>query len=88
MNRNGNGNVSAINSPVKKAQNTIVNASPVKRVQDAFTGGNNRPKSPQKKVTSNDSGFQADNEQQSVMSRTWELAANAVEAMRSAVNSE
>jgi hypothetical protein len=91
-NRNGggnrNGNVSAISSPVKKAQNTIVNASPVKKVQDAFTGGSNRSKSPGKKMTSNDSGYQADNEQQSVMSRTWELAANAVEAMRSAVNPE
>jgi hypothetical protein len=91
-NRNGggnrNGNVSAISSPVKKAQNTIVNASPVKKVQDAFNGGNNRSKSPGKKMTSNDSGYQADNEQQSVMSRTWELAANAVEAMRSAVNPE
>jgi hypothetical protein len=101
-NRNGNrnGNVSAISSPVKKAQNTIVNASPVKKVQEAFTGGRSgRSKSPEKrsiekkspekkKNTSNDSGYQADNEQQSVMSRTWELAANAVEAMRSAVNSE
>ena len=91
-NRNGggnrNGNVSAISSPVKKVQNTIVNASPMKKVQDAFTGGSNRSKSPGKKMTSNDSGYQADNEQQSVMSRTWELAANAVEAMRSAVNPE
>jgi hypothetical protein len=106
-NRNGNrnGNVSAISSPVKKAQNTIINASPVKKVQEAFTGGRSgRSKSPEKrspekrspekrspekkKNTSNDSGYQADNEQQSVMDRTWELAANAVEAMRSAVNSE
>ena len=96
-NRNGNGNrngnVSAISSPVKKAQNTVVNASPVKKVREAFSGGSksktNSPQkkmnSPQKKLNSNDSGYQADNEQQSVMSRTWELAANAVEAMRSAV---
>ena len=97
---NKNANVSAISSPVKKAQNTIVNASPVKRVQEAVTGGSksksNSPQkklnssqkktnSPQKKMNSNDSGYQADNEQQGVMSRTWELAANAVEAMRSAV---
>jgi hypothetical protein len=100
-NRNGNrnGNVSAISSPVKKAQNTSVNASPVKKVQEAFTGGRSgrskspekkspQKKSPEKKNTSNDSGYQADNEQQGVMSRTWELAANAVEAMRSAVNPE
>lgn len=93
VNGNRNGNVSAISSPVRKAQNAIVNASPVKRVQEAFTGGSkskpNSPQkrlnSPQKKMNSNDSGYQADNEQQSVMGRTWELAANAVEAMRSAV---
>jgi hypothetical protein len=92
-NGNGNGNVSAISSPVKKAQNAIVNASPVKKAQEAFAGGGNRsgrPKSPEKRspeknMTSNDSGYQADIEQHSVMSRTWELAANAVEAMRSAV---
>jgi hypothetical protein len=72
----------------------------VKKVQEAFTGGRSgRSKSPEKrsiekkspekkKNTSNDSGYQADNERQGVMSRTWELAANAVEAMRSAVNSE
>jgi len=104
---NKNANVSAISSPVKKAQNTIVNASPVKRVQEAFTGGSeSKPNSPQKKLNSpqkkpnspqkkesnpqkkmnsNASGYQADNERQGVMSRTWELAANAVEAMRSAV---
>ncbi|KAH0000409.1 hypothetical protein KCU78_g15393, partial [Aureobasidium melanogenum] len=81
------GNVGAISSPVKKAQNTIVNTSPVKKAQDALT--RSRSKSPEKKkMLSNDSGYQADNEQQSVMSRTWELAANAVEAMRSAVNPE
>lgn len=79
-------NVSAISSPAKKAQNSIVNANPVKKAQDALT--RSRSKSPAKKMTSNDSGYQADNEQQSVMSRTWELAANAVEAMRSAVNPE
>ncbi|CAD0107825.1 unnamed protein product [Aureobasidium uvarum] len=85
------GNVSAISSPVKKAQNTIVNASPVKNVQEAFARSRSKSpekKSPAKKMLSNDSGYQADNEQQSVMSRTWELAANAVEAMRSAVNPE
>ncbi|KAG9663113.1 hypothetical protein KCU95_g18074, partial [Aureobasidium melanogenum] len=81
------GNVSAVSSPIKKAQNTIVNSSPVKKAQDALT--RSRSKSPEKKkMLSNDSGYQADNEQQSVMSRTWELAANAVEAMRSAVNPE
>ncbi|KAH0257251.1 hypothetical protein KCU91_g16467, partial [Aureobasidium melanogenum] len=80
------GNVSAVSSPVKKAQNTVVNASPVKKAQDALT--RSRSKSPTKKMLSNDSGYQTDNEQQSVMSRTWELAANAVEAMRSAVNPE
>ncbi|KAH0401307.1 hypothetical protein KCU89_g4295, partial [Aureobasidium melanogenum] len=81
------GNVSAVSSPVKKAQNTIVNSSPVKKAQDALM--RSRSKSPEKKkMLSNDSGYQADNEQQSVMSRTWELAANAVEAMRSAVNPE
>lgn len=80
------GNVSAIGSPVKKAQSSIVNASPVKRPQDSLT--RSRSKSPAKKMLSNGSGYQADNEQQSVMSRTWELAANAVEAMRSAVNPE
>jgi hypothetical protein len=95
-NGNGNGNVSAINSPVEKAQNAIVNASPVKKVQEAFAGGRSsrskspekkspEKRSPEKKMTSNDSGYQADTEQQGVMSRTWELAANAVEAMRSAV---
>ncbi|CAD0083453.1 unnamed protein product [Aureobasidium vineae] len=85
------GNVSAISSPVKKVQSTIVNASPVKKVQEAFTRSRSKSlekKSPAKKMLSNDSGYQADNEQQSVMSRTWELAANAVEAMRSAVNPE
>ncbi|KAK6000761.1 hypothetical protein QM012_003486 [Aureobasidium pullulans] len=76
---------SCISSPVKKAQSAIVDASPMKKAQDAMT--RSRSKSPEKKkMTSNDSGYQADNEQQSVVSRTWELAANAVEAMKSAVN--
>ncbi|KAG9666552.1 hypothetical protein KCU95_g19128, partial [Aureobasidium melanogenum] len=83
------GNVStAVSSPVKKVQNSIVNASPVKKAQDALTRSRSKSPEKQKKMWSHDSGYQADNEQQSVMSRTWELAANAVEAMRSAVNPE
>ncbi|KAH0344204.1 hypothetical protein KCU81_g4879, partial [Aureobasidium melanogenum] len=82
------GNASAVSSPVKKVQNSIVNASPVKKAQDALTRSRSKSPEKQKKIRSHDSGHQADNEQQSVMSRTWELAANAVEAMRSAVNPE
>ncbi|KAG9947630.1 hypothetical protein KCU85_g5721, partial [Aureobasidium melanogenum] len=83
------GNVStAVSSPVKKVQNSTVNASPVKKAQDALTRSKSKSPEKQKKMWSHDSGYQADNEQQSVMSRTWELAANAVEAMRSAVNPE
>ncbi|KAH0372529.1 hypothetical protein KCU65_g1081, partial [Aureobasidium melanogenum] len=86
--KQGNVVSAAVSSPVKKVQSSIVNASPVKKAQDALSRSRSMSPEKQKKVWRSDSGYQADNEQQSVMSRTWELAANAVEAMRSAVNPE
>lgn len=73
-------------SPVKKLQETVINASPVKQIQSLF--GANTEGSRRRGDWSNDSGYRADNEQSSVLSRTWELAAHAVEAMKGAVNSE
>lgn len=73
-------------SPVKKLQETVINASPVKQIQSHF--GANTEGSQRRGDWSNDSGYRADNEQSSVLSRTWELAAHAVEAMKGAVNSE
>lgn len=73
-------------SPVKKLQETVINASPVKQIQSLF--GANTEGSQRRGDWSNDSGYRADNEQSSVLSRTWELAAHAVEAMKGAVNSE
>lgn len=73
-------------SPVKKLQETVINASPVKQIQSLF--GANTEGSQRRGDWSNDSGYRADNEQSSVLSRTWELAAHAVKAMKGAVNSE
>lgn len=73
-------------SPVKKLRETVINASPVKQIQSLF--GANTEGSQRRGDWSNDSGYRADNEQSSVLSRTWELAAHAVEAMKGAVNSE
>ncbi|THX74901.1 hypothetical protein D6D05_06754 [Aureobasidium pullulans] len=73
-------------SPVKKLQETVINASPVKQIQSLF--GANTEGSQRRGDWSNDSGYRADNEQSSVLIRTWELAAHAVEAMKGAVNSE
>jgi hypothetical protein len=77
-------------SPVKKVQEAFAGGnrsgrskSPEKKSPEKKSPEKRSPE--KKKMTGNDSGYQADNEQQSVMSRTWELAANAVEAMRSAV---
>ncbi|THY25469.1 hypothetical protein D6D01_05055 [Aureobasidium pullulans] len=73
-------------SPVKTLQETVINMSPVKQIQSLF--GANAEGSQRRGHWSNDSGYRADNEQSSVLSRTWELAAHAVEAMKGAVNSE